>query len=151
MDASFTFNFMSLNFPEPKWREQVERWYQIDAPSYALCESYWQNRDFLKDLPQAVYINSPDCSFKTDQSFCKTLSPSKFVHTLPSVRTSALFQLLMWRGPMYSFVGEQAEILRFAQDDIADGRFKRVWVIEITELPHLKVEWRILEADDASV
>ena len=144
MSQSFTFNFMNQNFPEPGWKGQVERWYQIDPPSFALCESYWQNQDFLNLEPDLILLNSPQASFKTDQLFCKTLSPSKFVHTLPNVRTSALFQLIPWRGPMLSFVGDFSETLKLGQELLASGRYRRLWAIEIKEVPHLSVEWHRL-------
>jgi hypothetical protein len=144
MNSSFTFNFMNLNFPEPGWKSKVERWYQIDPPSFALCESYWQNQDFLKDAPDLILLNSPQASFKTDQNFCKTLSPSKFVHTLPNVRTSALFQLIPWRGPMMSFVGDFSQTLSLAQEMSAATPGLRIWAIHVKEVPHLSVEWHVL-------
>ena len=143
MKNSFTFNFMNQNFPEPGWKTKVERWYQIDPPSFALCESYWQNQDFLANPPDMILLNSPQASFKTDQMFCKTLSPSKFVHTRPNVRTSALFQLMPWRGPMLSFVGDFADTLKQGGEMLTT--YKRIWAIQVKELPHLSVEWHVLE------
>jgi len=144
VNPSFTFNFMNQNFPEPAWKGKVERWYQIDPPSFALCESYWQNQDFLGEAPDMILLNSPQASFKTDQMFCKTLSPSKFVHTLPNVRTSALFQLIPWRGPLLSLVGDFAETLKLGEELLTGGRYRRVWAIHVKEAPHLSVEWHLL-------
>lgn len=148
---NFSFHFMNQNFPEPAWKSKVERWYQIDPPSFALCESYWQNQDLLAEMPDMILLNSPNASFKTDQNFCKTLSPSKFVHTLPNVRTSALFQMIPWRGPMMSFVGGFADTLELGASMLATGSGKRIWAIQVLETPHLSVEWHVLTAPSPEV
>ena len=147
MMNSFIFNFMNLNFPEPAWRSKVERWYQIDPPSFALCESFWQNQDFLAKSPDLILLNSPEASYKTDRQFAKTLSPSKFVHTLPNVRSSALFQLIPWRGPLFSTVGDFSDTLTWGQEILAKGRYKRLWAINVKEEPYLSVEWHVLEGE----
>lgn len=142
--------FASTVFPEPEWKTQVERWYQLDAPSMMLCESYWRNR---KDWahPQLVLLNSPQSSFSTDQLFCKTQSPSKFVHTLPSVRTSALFQLMNWRGPAISFIESMEKTMAYGKELVEKDRYQHVWVIQVLETPELQVEWVVLKSEGESL
>ncbi|MCC6137350.1 MAG: hypothetical protein IT287_01865 [Bdellovibrionaceae bacterium] len=141
----FANTFSSTVFPEPEWKSHVERWYQLDAPSFMLCESFWKHKEHLQDPPDMVLLNSPHVSFMTDHMFCKTLSPSKFVHTLPSVRSSALFQLINWRGPLYSFVDTPENILKYGENLVQKSLSKNLWILQVEELPKLKVDWYVLK------
>lgn len=138
--------FPSTTFAEPEWKTLVERWYQLDTPSVMLCESYWQQRQDLK-MPDMVLLNSPNLSFVTDQLFCKTLSPSKFVHTLPSVRTSALFQLMNWRGPAVSFIDTLENTLSYAKELVEKNLYAHIWVLNVEEVPTLKVDWVVVQKE----
>ncbi len=129
----------------PEWASLVERWYQLDAPSYLLCQSYWESKSKLTAPPDLILLNSPQTSFVTDRAFCQTLSPSKFVHTLPNVRSSALLQLLEWRGPLFSFVDEKAKILKYAENVLNKTPVSRIWVLQVMEQPVLKVDWCVYE------
>jgi hypothetical protein len=149
VQKTFSLTLDDKNLPEPLWKDDVERWYQIDGPAYGLCEMFWQNKSDLETKPQAVLLNSPEASYKTDLAFCKTLSPSKFVHTLPNVRSSSLFQLMKWSGPLYSFVRPSTEILEEAKNFLKAGIYDRVWLIDVVETPQLQVHWHVLENKNA--
>lgn len=85
-----------LEFPQkeiPPWSANVERWYQLDAYAFGLCEAFTQFS--VKDFTHMV-LSSPDVSNETDYHFAHAASPSpqKFVHTLPNVRASVALQAL---------------------------------------------------------
>ena len=88
---------------QPGWADLVERWYQLDAAAYALAESYWQIKKMLADVqPEFLILASPGASNTTDLDFHKSgmASAAKFVHTLPNVRGTSLYQAMKWHGPM---------------------------------------------------
>ena len=99
--------FSEIIFPatqEPNWKSEVDRWYQLDAPAYALTQFYAENREKLGPPPSFIFLASPTASNETDVAFAKSgeqkWSPGKFVHTLPNVRCSPLCQVMKWTGPM---------------------------------------------------
>lgn len=87
---------------EPEWASKVDRWYQLDAFAYGLCEMWWRNHEMLGRPPSLLFLASPGASNATDLAFARSgaTSPSKFVHTLPNVRASSLCQLMNWHGPL---------------------------------------------------
>lgn len=135
----------SLPTTPPEWAPLVERWYQLDAPSYLLCQTYWESKNRLGSPPELILLNSPQSSFATDKGFCQSLSPSKFVHTLPNVRSSAFLQVIEWRGPLFSFVDEKAKILKYAEHVLNKTPVGRIWVLHVLEQPVLKVDWCVYE------
>ena len=112
-ERDLKYDFSHPATTQPEWAPQVERWYQLDAPSYGLCDFYFQ---CLKgsEMPSMIFLASPHGSLGTDRSFTQTgaLSPAKFVHTLPSVRASSLCQVMDWSGHVLCV---QAGILSFAK------------------------------------
>lgn len=96
-------DFLEFTYPaaqEPSWRQKVERWYQMDAASYGFCEL--AVRAPSQRAPDCMFLTSPAGCKEMDLQFVKTgaLNPSKFVYTLPSIRSSALLQVLEWHGPL---------------------------------------------------
>lgn len=87
---------------EPRWGGRVDRWYQLDAAAYGLAESYDRLRGPLGPAPGLLILASPGASNETDVEFAKAgaQSPARFVHSLPSVRSSAFCQVSGWSGPM---------------------------------------------------
>lgn len=83
---------------------RVERWNQLDdaAKSLVLLAAEIKPRLPETKPPDLIILASPEGSFATDLAFAKqhAISPSKFIHTLPSVRGSALLQALQWSGPV---------------------------------------------------
>ena len=100
MHLEFQFQFPSGEVP--RWAYLVERWYQLDAEAYGLCQFFWENRQRLGPHPQLIFLASPCGSWPTDRAFAQNPSPAKFVHTLPNVRASSLCQVMEWHGPIHT-------------------------------------------------
>lgn len=128
-----SFDFLEFAFPNtelPVWHSQVERWYQMDAASYGLCELWSKSKD--QAPPGLIFLASPGGCNEMDLQFVKSgaASPAKFVYTLPSTRSSALLQLMNWQGPLFcvqndpvtvtSALSEAASLLPHEKD---------IWVI----------------------
>lgn len=92
------FNYPSKQIPA--WNNLVDRWYQLDASSFGLADLYWTNKDVLANKPGMIILASDDGSLEADLQFIKAFSPSKFVYTLPNVRSSALCQVMNWHCPV---------------------------------------------------
>lgn len=100
-DLKFEFNINKNVAYEPVWKDNVERWYQLDEASFLLCEaiSDWQKQNLLKPFDRIIYLaeggsNLADADFVGIQ----IPSPAKFVYTLPNIAPSVFLQLLKWRG-----------------------------------------------------
>jgi hypothetical protein len=119
---SGTLNYFSYEFrfpvsEPPSWADKVERWYQLDAFAYGLPEAFthWKATGVLR--PELLILASPEGSNRTDfefaQGFKKTGvgSPSKFVHTLPNSRSSALLQVMEWSGRFICIQNDPATFL----------------------------------------
>lgn len=95
----------SFEFPartEPAWAAQVERWSQLDAAAFGMAEIYDRHRETLTAFPKWILLASPAASNETDRQFAMggARSPSKFVHTLPNIRSSSILRLMPWQGPL---------------------------------------------------
>ena len=82
----------------PTWASAVDRWYQLDAPAFALAEAWSRWSDLPR--PQFIVGASAGASNVSDKAFAETPRAQKFVHTLPSVRYAALCQVMRWAGPL---------------------------------------------------
>lgn len=103
----------TLAFPvtvEPEWKNQVERWYQMDGAAFALTATYWHHRPLLNVPPEWMLLASPRASNRTDVQFAAAISPSpaKFVHTLPNIRAACVLQVM----------GASAQVLCLQKDPI---------------------------------
>jgi hypothetical protein len=83
---------------EPVWKDEVDRWYQLDAFSKVACQgiSLWNlNLDQRKNISGILYLFSHG-SNQADFDFSRQLvsSPSKFVYTLPNISAMLVQQLL---------------------------------------------------------
>lgn len=85
----------------PAWGAKVDRWYQLDAYAFGLCDGYDRIKMRLGKPADFVLLASPEASNRSDHVFAITgaISPSKFVHTLANVRSAPLFQVASWSGP----------------------------------------------------
>lgn len=96
---SFTYEYPAKT--QPEWAPQVERWYQLDAAAYGVTELFYRNREKLP-LPAQIFLASPGASNHTDHQFATGApSPSKFVHTLPNIRSAPLLQVMQWSGRVF--------------------------------------------------
>ena len=99
---SFYFPFEFPLKAMPSWAPLVERWPQLDAASVGLAQAYTHFREELGRAPAWILLASPQASNDTDGLFVASgaASPSKFVHTLPNIRSAALLKLMEWSGPL---------------------------------------------------
>jgi hypothetical protein len=133
MAVACSFDFLEFAFPTsdpPSWHAQVERWYQMDAASYGLCELWTKAADQI--APGLIFLASPGGCNEMDQQFVKSgaASPSKFVYTLPSTRSSALLQLMHWQGPLFCVQNDPATIVSALSEAAAlvEGQ-QAVWIL----------------------
>lgn len=82
----------------PPWAPAVDRWYQLDAPAFALAEAGSRWTDLPP--PRLVVGASAGASNASDREFLAAPRAHRFVHTLPSVRYAALCQVVGWAGPL---------------------------------------------------
>ncbi len=130
---------------EPAWKDLIDRWYQLDETSFALCEAAfgWQQLNLLKKFDELIFL-SPGGSNLADADFVAMTpaSPSKFVYTLANIAPSVLCHLLRWSGPVYCYcpgnLTEQQETLRGALQ-IAQAKAKRSHTVTfiIEAIPYL--------------
>ena len=103
--ANLHFERSTFAFPavtKPVWSGKVDRWYQLDAMAYGLAEACFQWRQMEAERPSFLLLASRGASNDADRAFVESgaASPAKFVHTLPSVRSSTVCQVMDWHGPM---------------------------------------------------
>jgi hypothetical protein len=120
---------------EPQWKDKVSRWSQLDGPAFALAEFYWVNKSNLSK-PSMLLLASPGASNNTDRRFvlAESVSPSLFVHTLPNIRCSPLFQVMEWSGSVICIQNDPHTILaglREALGFVSESR-PVVWVVGVT-------------------
>ena len=124
---SFAYDYPAT--AEPAWAPQVERWYQLDAAAFGLTELYWRERENLSSRPAAMFLASPGGSNFTDRQFAAgaTPSPTKFVHTLPNIRSAALLQVMGWSGRVLCLQKDPETVLA-ALSEAVRGR-RNAWVV----------------------
>ncbi len=122
-------------FP-PDWANYVDRWYQLDAPAFALAELFWLNRKSLMKFPEWIFLCSPGASNITDAEFARNPqpSPAKFVHTLPNIRSAALLQVMQWAGPVLCLQNDPNTILTGLREalTLSENGAGTVWVASVT-------------------
>ncbi len=104
---------------EPAWAPLVARWHQLDEATYAVVEAaYRYSKDFPEEWdlvrPQSIWMAAPGGSNAADYDFILhgSRSPSRFVGTLPSIRSSSLSLLMNWRGPVMCLQQGEETMLR---------------------------------------
>jgi hypothetical protein len=135
---TFQFSFPAPN--EPTWANLVDRWYQLDAYSYGLAEVYSRNPDQFGPHPDFVILASPRASNETDREFVLSgaSSAGKFVHTLPNIRVSPLFQVMNYAGPVLCLQNDPHTYeTALTEANYLLSEFKRIWVLAV-EATHPK-------------
>ena len=129
-----TFDYSFPTTEVPAWSPQVDRWYQLDAPAYGLAQAF--SAHFLAsktDRPHFLILASAGSSGETDFQFARAEvpSPSKFVHTLPSVRAVPLMQLLQWQGPLLCFQNDPQTWVTGLETalNLCDESTPEIWVV----------------------
>ena len=91
---------------EPEWKNKIDRWYQLDEISFALCEAAfaWQQTGNLKSFDELIFLSEGGSNL-ADAEFVATqpTSPSKFVYTLANIAPSVFCHFLNWSGPVFCF------------------------------------------------
>jgi len=92
---------------EPAWAGSVARWHQLDDATFAVVEAAYrfsvENTEVWESVrPKSMWIASPGGSNSADCDFVQhgSRSPSRFVGTLPSIRSSSLALFMDWQGPV---------------------------------------------------
>lgn len=146
MTGSLNYFSCDYAFPAtepPSWAPAVERWYQLDAAAFGLPYAYefWRQKYDLQK-PSVLVLASPDGSNQTDYDFALSLkatgvaSPSKFVHTLPNSRSSALLQVMGHGAPMICLQNDPATFVAGLDFGLAQIQELRscVWVLGVSSL-----------------
>ena len=130
---TFSHTYAYPTAQPPEWSAYVERWYQLDAAAYGMTALYWRNRDQLHAAPRMIFLASPGASNFTDAQFALSegLSPAKFVHTLPNVRSAALLQVMNWSGSVFCLQNDPATILAGLREAVGIGGEGEdcIWVV----------------------
>jgi 3-oxoacyl-[acyl-carrier-protein] synthase II len=107
---------------EPSWAMVVPRWHQLDQVTFAVVEAGSQLAalypEVWRNKPARIWIAAAGASNGADYDFVRTgsRSPSRFVGTLPSIRSSSLALLMNWQGPVLCLVaGDRTEELTQAE------------------------------------
>lgn len=149
--SQFTYEFPVKS--EPAWSGLVERWYQLDAPAYGMTQAYAEFKSALTDRPDLIILASPGSSGETDFQFASTgaSSPSKFVHTLPSVRGASLLKVMDWHGPLLCVQNDPETWLTGLHEalTLSQNNQKRIWVLTAEQLIENPGMHRVALADFA--
>lgn len=104
---SLTFAVKTPTISEPSWCNEVPRWRQLDDVTFAVVEAAAQFRLQHKNewdtyRPHSLWLADQGGSNAADAFFVEggSRSPSRFVGTLPSIRSSSLTLLMDWHGPV---------------------------------------------------
>ncbi len=113
---------------EPAWAAKVDRWYQLDGPSFVMAELAYRLQ--TEPSPLALFLSGKEASSLADIDFVNSgaSSPAKFVYTLPSVRSSSFCQVLSWTGPVWSIQKDPESCLSALQESLL---FDGSWVIDL--------------------
>jgi hypothetical protein len=131
----------NLVFPaksEPAWSTRVERWYQLDAYAFALADTVAAFEKEGVSKPDLILLASPQASNETDHHYVQSgaQSPSKFVHTLPNIRSSSLCQMLEWSGPILCLANDPSTLMSALQEAqlMAQFEHKKIWIFHVSRL-----------------
>jgi 3-oxoacyl-[acyl-carrier-protein] synthase-1 len=115
----------------PAFLSKIDRWYQLDGAALSLTLAYNDWRTMLP-VPDRIFLASPSASNETDWEFTQSggISPAKFVHTLPNVRSTALLQAMNWTGPVLCLQDGRETFLSAVKQAIMTARDlgETVWV-----------------------
>lgn len=103
----FKFSVETPALAEPAWAKDVPRWHQLDDVTFAVVEALHQFRErcsgtWQECQPALVWLAARGGSNLADFEFVSrgSRSPSRFVGTLPSIKSSSLALIMNWQGPV---------------------------------------------------
>ena len=127
---------------EPAWASVVARWHQLDESTYAVVEAaYRYSKAFPTEWervrPNSIWLAAPGGSNTADYDFVihGSRSPSRFVGTLPSIRSSSLALLMNWRGPVMCLQQGEKTMLKGFEEvywHLLGSRSDPAWLITST-------------------
>jgi hypothetical protein len=112
-----------------------------------LSDFYWTHKDVLVNKPGIIILTSDTGSLEADSQFVKTFSPTKFVYTLPNVRSSALCQVMNWHGPILC-IQQSPPFLESGVSEAtswAGNEYGRVWVMDVKDCNQGKYIVQLIE------
>jgi hypothetical protein len=128
---SFSFCFDPLKkSSEPLWKDRVDRWYQLDETSMAVCSALFEwnlQQRWPQLFDQLIYISDFGSNL-ADAEFVAQVppSPSRFVYTLPSIAPAVINQFLAWSGPVYCLNQTMASSSAWQwAEKLADSQLKK--------------------------
>lgn len=140
---TFVHPFSHPSTETPPWASLVDRWYQLDPYGFGVADAYFVHRSELV-LPSTILLGGPAGSNETDLQFVRggTSSPSKFVHTLPSARASALCQVMRWTGPTVCVQKDPQTLVYCCAEAVSLGEPDAVtWIVSVSRTrPYLADE-----------
>lgn len=147
-----------MEFPariEPDWGKFVDRWYQLDAASFVLTETFWRLQNPLIQRPKRIFLASPGASNLTDAQFAAqaaqmTPSPARFVHTLPNVRSASLLKVMKWSGTVFCLQKDPCTFLTALSEAVhlSQAGEGHSWVVAVTPAGH-EFQGHILSVGEA--
>jgi hypothetical protein len=110
----------------------VDRWYQLDAYAYLLPAAFAELD--IPTRPSSMLLACAGASNMADHAFVQTgaISPAKFVHTLPNIRSSSLLAVMQWNGPIFTLQRDPFTLsiaFREAAERAAGGEECWVWSV----------------------
>jgi hypothetical protein len=108
---NFRQSFNIKNIDQPEWKDLVDRWYQLDQTSLALCQGIynWSKVENRLSTTSAIIYFFDKGSELADRDFVHGIisglgaSPSKFVYTLPNIPMMIVQQMLKISVPVFNF------------------------------------------------
>ena len=130
------FHLEGVAFPAkepPAWAAKVERWYQLDPFAFLLPEAFTRWSARLPSRPARMLLSGFGASNLTDSAFALSgaVSPTKFVHTLPSIRASALLAVMGWQGPVLSLHRDPSTLAAALREGLRGE--EETWVWHVSE------------------
>ena len=129
---------------EPVWAKKVERWFQLDEVSIAICNGLyeWLKQNEIILAPSIILNATIEGCHLADARFAMGggESPALFVYTLPSIIVGVAAQYLSWKGPSFNFTGQNSwsNAVSFGDQWIASQKQNSiVWIIQVERDPTL--------------
>lgn len=117
----------------PAWAAKVERWVQLDSFAFLLPEAFTRWEKSLGSRPSLMLLTGFGASNITDSAFARSgaQSPTKFVHTLPNIRSSSLLAVMGWSGPVLSLHRDPCSLAAGFREALRHPQ-EEVWLWHVT-------------------
>jgi hypothetical protein len=136
------FNISVPTVTEPAWAASVARWHQLDEATCAVVEAAYRFSQMDPELwgkvwPKSIWLAAAGGSNKADYEFVLhgSRSPSRFVGTLPSIRSSSLALFMNWSGPVMCVQSGETTLVQGLDEvywHLRDSEVSSTWLITST-------------------